>query len=444
VALITSAVLAIGLIAGGIASAGGGVQDGWSRDTTGSQADDAVALPDDAATSRSARNTASGQPPIAPCIRDDAAEPERPCERWSVGPVQGDGASGRVSSIDGDVLIARTDGLLERRTHSNGRRRWAVSLQDVRIGPNDGNDILVTVEDRQLALLDATTGRAHWRIPAADAVEPLRGTGTMIRHLSLAADTVYGVIDNRLVALDRRSGDVRWRWEDQHVLSAGVAGGVPYVLPVDGAIGLDPRSGDQRWRIPLITFDHRLHRVVDGRLVVGDAIGRLTSIDPATGRTLWSRELPDGTRAHEVRRTRDGLLVDLDRAGFALLDVTTGVRIDRQDTVRSDLGEILDVGATLAILRAQPGSTTVRGVDPTTGRARWSTRFEAPIRQASVVADQIRVTTADGLFGLEPGDGGVLWSSGLPDDARLLGGPDPLLLHRDGLTAVDLPAHRPR
>lgn len=440
--LLTAAALTVAVV-----TLGGSLPEGWPPDLQTAPPDDGVSLPErsgvtDRPGGSQREPTGAGEPgdeAIPPCPAGDVV-PDGPCARWSLDAVAGDGRDDPVTRIGDDVILARADGSLERRSRHDGRRRWNAELGTTRPGPAHEGDVLVAIDDRDLALLDAATGRPHWRVPVADASPPLRGTHRMIRHLGLTSDTAYSVIDNRLVAFDRDTGEVRWRWADQHVLSAGVADGAPYVLPVDGVIGLDPGTGERRWRVPQITFDHRLHRLVGAHLVVGDATGRLTAIDPASGAVRWGRDLPGGARAHEVLVSPQGLLVDLDRAGYALVDPASGDRIATHGAVQANRWEVLAVSPTVAIVRRQPGAPVVLGVDVATSRVRWETPLGAAVTQASILRDEVRVTTTDGVFGLDPRDGDVRWSGALPGRGQLLAGPDPmLLLHQDGILAIQPP-----
>lgn len=130
----------------------------------------------------------------------------------------------------------------------------------------NGNTMFITTPMDNVIALDATSGRVLWKYVPNIAIEALRAVccDVVNRGVALYGNDVYvGTIDDRLIALDARTGHVLWSRQ---------------VVPVgkDHAITGAPL-------------------VVDGRVITGvaggefGARGLLAAFDAKTGRPLWQR-----------------------------------------------------------------------------------------------------------------------------------------------------------
>jgi alcohol dehydrogenase (cytochrome c) len=140
----------------------------------------------------------------------------------------------------------------------------ARSLEKFETTPLVVDGVLYTVQaPNDVVALDAATGRPFWTFPYTPAPEARACCGRVNRGLAILGDTLFmGTLDAHLVALDARSGQLRW---DTTVASAkdrysitmsplvvrdmvmiGTAGGDG---PIRGQIAaFDARTGRERWR----------------------------------------------------------------------------------------------------------------------------------------------------------------------------------------------------
>jgi alcohol dehydrogenase (cytochrome c) len=140
----------------------------------------------------------------------------------------------------------------------------ARSLEKFETTPLVVDGVLYTVQaPNDVVALDAATGRPFWTLPYTPAPEARACCGRVNRGLAILGDTLFmGTLDAHLVALDARSGQLRW---DTTVASAkdrysitmsplvvrdmvmiGTAGGDG---PIRGQIAaFDARTGRERWR----------------------------------------------------------------------------------------------------------------------------------------------------------------------------------------------------
>jgi outer membrane protein assembly factor BamB len=150
------------------------------------------------------------------------------------------------------------------------------------VGGNDGSAAL-----RQLALIDTISGTLRWQS------QPLTDQGSA-SHAVAAADTIYLIDKERLLAL--RAGDGSLAWQTSLVAEPPsgcpsclqVVGDRVIVLQKDGSLqGFDARSGALIWSIRLADLPRRL-LLVGQRLAVFQRMGDQGSqgvqlIDPASG-----------------------------------------------------------------------------------------------------------------------------------------------------------------
>ncbi|WP_182909300.1 PQQ-binding-like beta-propeller repeat protein [Microbispora sp. H13382] len=200
---------------------------------------------------------------------------------------------------------------------------------------------------------------------------------------------------------------------------------------------LDPRTGTTRARM---TYPRRcdLDATVAERSVVlldyceGGGL-RLASMDPATLRPRWTRELP--SPVNESRLTDLLHRVTIDAEGFV------HVRIEGTASIYTPDGRLLTTANKAFLVPRTPGSRQqARGVDPVTGRVRWTrpSYFES----STVVARGRSVYLSDGwpspvfLISLDAGTGDL---NGFPLDIPHRSQPA-LLGTTDDLALVYVPA----
>jgi outer membrane protein assembly factor BamB len=103
----------------------------------------------------------------------------------------------------------------------------------------------------------------------------------------------FGSWDDRVYAVDARTGRLRWSFTTGGRVKGGVAlaRGTVYVGSYDGRLyALDARSGRLRWSAGDGTLGglYATPSVVNDRVFLGSTDGRIYAFDTATGRSLWS------------------------------------------------------------------------------------------------------------------------------------------------------------
>lgn len=262
---------------------------------------------------------------------------------------------------------------------------------------------------------------ALWRYPLA--------TGTWAPPVAAGGVVYMGGGDGRFHAVRAADGAALWVWAGSVAIDGAAALDDAAVYFLDtrfNLVALDRRTGVLRWRQPLHneffaggsvpdnpTFNHRaatplLH---EGTLYVGSADGGLYAVDPATGTVRWRYDagapVYGGARPHGpdalLFGTMDGSVIRLDlRTRHETLRVRTGGGVVTTPVVA---GDRLVVGSRDYLLHAfdlqgnpawkysywfswiestpalQDGLLYLGGsdyarvsaIDPATGRARWST-----------------------------------------------------------------------
>jgi outer membrane protein assembly factor BamB len=184
------------------------------------------------------------------------------------------------------------------------KQRVSNSDQDVFGGgiATSANKIAVTCGDRDVTLLDASTGKEVWRHPLSNIsrVAPL-----IHQNLVLVL-----TVDNKLYAIDINHGTLRWMHEEAGEEFAVMGGASPradndvVVVPYSsGQIGgFDIKSGQSRWlmSLPNEHVQKFLNSVCvtpvirDGTIFTSDCAGTLFAVNATDGRVLWVKRGASG------------------------------------------------------------------------------------------------------------------------------------------------------
>ena len=188
--------------------------------------------------------------------------------------------------------------------------RWSASLGDSGTGgfmPAYHNGNIVAADARgQVREFDATTGR---QVRQLDAGRPLTGAVGVSEELLL-----LGTAKGSLIALDRRTGTVRWeqRLTSLTLEAPVVSGGQVMVRTNDGritAFGL--ADGQRRWTYaasqPLLTLRNTgsMTPVGTEALIIGQAGGRIAVLAQESGALLWEATVATARGATELERVTD-------------------------------------------------------------------------------------------------------------------------------------------
>jgi outer membrane protein assembly factor BamB len=289
------------------------------------------------------------------------------------------------------------------------------------------------------------------RTKAPDLFEqrpPYRVVWTFRAHSLLEFPPVIGYrrayiagLRGGLYALDVRTGRVKWRYRSGRcsAASAAVAGGLVYHAfmnrppcdpptgrqAVDGeVVALDPRTGKVRWRT-LVGATESPPVVAHGLVFVGDWRGKIHALDVRTGRRRWTYRTRGEVKAGVALSGRRLYVGSYDGHLYAL-DAYTG-RLLWRSAAQDRLGGLGEFYATPAVAygRVYVANTDgkVYSYGATTGRIRWS-HSTGGYAYSSPAVWRMRVYAGSHdkrLYCFDAATGRILWS--FPANGWVAGAP---------------------
>lgn len=215
----------------------------------------------------------------------------------------------------------------------------------------------------RVVAVDVATGTRHWTSKVLGLGSDLVSVagGTVLVDVGEGDEDVPG---QRVVALDSRTGRIRWK--DYHLGPVNVAGDVALIWWTgDETRAVDVRSGQTRWR-------HKGYAIyADNSVAIFDASTEQTptivGVDPATGRDRWTLTAkPDAIRA-----TIDGKPALRDGKVVRPLDLREGVVGDEAFIYEpSPTDWLTGTDVTRGVVIASRDRVVV-AVDGRTGRELW-------------------------------------------------------------------------
>lgn len=220
---------------------------------------------------------------------------------------------------------------------ASGAERWRhQSGAPVLVAPTvkDGTVFVANVEDLVVAL-NADTGELLWRYQHRK--DPLRTDDLTLfaapPPLRVGDDLVVGFSDGSVVALDAARGDVRWERQVGEGRYPDIVAGVSawgndlfasgYFVPL---VAIDRRSQNVRWRMDAGAANAAL--VVEETrmplLAHPGTDGQLRGVAALTGALLWTWNSDTGSALTTPVYTPAGLLVGASTGGLYLIDPETG------------------------------------------------------------------------------------------------------------------------
>ncbi len=149
-----------------------------------------------------------------------------------------------------------TDGVLIAIDPANGTRRLEIS-GSFHGEPVVAGGLIYGLSGRLLRAVDPVTGGIAWSVALSNRLATADAEAAGPLAVSPSGDIIYTQIDNEVIALNARSGDVRWRYSRPPLTGAGatpphgvltaVATGV--VIVSERPVLLDAFSGAVRWEI---------------------------------------------------------------------------------------------------------------------------------------------------------------------------------------------------
>ena len=228
----------------------------------------------------------------------------------------------------------------------------------------------------------------------------------------VAGGRVYvGSWDNRVYALDARTGRVVWRFRTGGAVKGGAAldRGTLFIGSYDGHLyALDARSGRVRWSATVGASMYATPVVTDGEVVIGALNGALHAFALDNGRPRWT--VQTGSYIYSSAAAFDGIVFvgSYDRRLYALDAETGRIRwtfaaagpVSGTPTVIAGIVYFATCPICIAGV-ARAGVARTYGVDARTGRLLW---WQRGGQYTPVVADEQRayVIGYRHLFGMGP------------------------------------------
>ncbi|KPN29486.1 outer membrane biogenesis protein BamB [Halolamina pelagica] len=208
-----------------------------------------------------------------------------------------------------------------------------------------------------------------------------------------------------------RNGDARWRhdWSESSGAAAPTLHGETAFLTRAGeTMAVDRRTGEIRWRYAAGTA-HSTPTAVGDRLYLGGK--SLLALDGVTGERLWTADaVPD--HAGELAATEDTVVAESDGTLFALDAADGAVRWQAEIEQASYAGPV--VGAETIALMGSDGLLQARS--RADGSERWSVQFDDAAQNPPAVADGVVYAVEESPFACRAYDaatGEALWDTDL-------------------------------
>lgn len=333
---------------------------------------------------------------------------------------------GSPTVADDVVYVASGDGGLYAIDLLTGVERWRRELG----APSHstpavaGSLVYAVTRDGRIQAVDRDTGRRVWEVATGPDVPLAWGHESGDIYTSsptLSGDLlVVGSGDGYVYALDRKTGEVRWRARTGGRVrsSPAIADGRVYVGSMDGILyAYDLETGQAAWRFETkgaglfsgdFGFDRRTIQsspsVADGVVYVGSRDGTVYAVDARDGSPRWT--LSHGTSwVITSPAVTDGTVYagSSDAAFVQAIDAGTGQERWRQSTAGIVWSSPAASGGLLVVC---DGVGIVSALDRATGQLRWRAYVPGGTRSSPVVTDGLVVvgTNDGGVYALRTGD----------------------------------------
>ena len=189
-----------------------------------------------------------------------------------------------------------------------GRKIWKRNGAPIESSPLlVRNTLYYGAWDNRIHAVNARTGRQRWSFEGDDQINtsPAYWKGTI--YAASYGGTVY--------ALNARTGKMRWSSRSHASLSGreffyaspAVAYGRVYIGNSDGTMYVyGARTGKLRWARPLGSYVYSGAAIWKRRVFVGTYDGNLYALDAATGDVIWQRSMPSAV--HSPPTVMNGLV----------------------------------------------------------------------------------------------------------------------------------------
>ena len=307
-------------------------------------------------------------------------------------------------------------GVFNARAQAPGNRIWTYEAHLLPLysgnsaaqTPAVGPDGTIYFSDlNRLHAVDGWTGTVLWRFEAF-AGPPVVGP----------EGTIYGsLLDGRIVAVDGRSGRIRWTTETRRgPFSPAAIGndGTLYLGSVDHHFyALDAGTGTQRWSMDAGSLMEAPASLgFDGTVYVGSMAGTLFALDPRTGAQRWTYGASGsiGT-CPPVVGARDTLFLGSGEGRLHAVDSVTGARRWTFFQKKWTAGCTPSLGADGTVY-VGGSEERLNALDPVTGQVKWFAATQGRCCVAPLVgADGVvyAATDAGYLYAFQVANGVLIW-----------------------------------
>jgi len=256
--------------------------------------------------------------------------------------------SAGVVARDGLLFVATSDGELLALKQSNGEEVWRTDIESevVALPVADGDHLAVQTVDGKLHLLNTQSGKVVWGYHSNLPNLSLRGTSRPVLTPDLI---IAGFANGKVVAVDRRSGAVRWearigtpagRSELERLVD--VDGGlfwddkIVYVVGYQGHVAaLDVESGRELWKREASSYHGPFVGLGNVYFVADD--DHIIAIDERSTNDVWAQTELARRQLTEPVRIEDYIAV-ADYQGYVhLIKQLDGSIVGRQQVVRAPI-----------------------------------------------------------------------------------------------------------
>jgi outer membrane protein assembly factor BamB len=320
---------------------------------------------------------------------------------------------------------------------------WRTNLTNPNLVPVlavDGVIYAVDDEGGEIQAISAATGRPFWGATVGRMVGPAIAVANGFVYVSTEGPGRWGSDPGFLIALDRATGEERWRYESGGSVSTSplVNGGIVYVSSKAGTLrAVDGSTGKEAWQIdlaersPATPFPELAQgflsnfspTLANGIIYVSNNDGKIYAVDIAsheivwqvqtTGNVLSTPAIVDGKLYLTAMWVQDGS-EDLPTTRLYQLDATTG-KSDWETEFANDI-DLIAADTVRLYIRSQH---EFQILDRASGAMIWSTATSAGFdtvitAQALYLSDSAGNVTAYAL-GTGEAEPALLWSVYLGD-----------------------------
>lgn len=262
---------------------------------------------------------------------------------------------GGLAVSGGRVYVATGYGELLAIDASSSSMIWRVKLDaPARSAPAiGGGKVVVTAQSGVVQAFDATSGAAGWRASTEVSGAALSGAGSA----AISADTVVVAGSaGQIQAFDLATGAAKWQASITSNSSISaitglrdasaspvIHGDTVYATGIGGSlVAIDLKTGDIRWQQPIGSAETPI--VSGGSLFLIDLENRMIAFDTKTGKVIWAQTLPPKPSSN-----RKGSWAGPVMAAGKLWATSNDGRIASVDAVTGALGVTTEIGFSGAI-----------------------------------------------------------------------------------------------